>query len=266
MSGTLQIAVEGIGLWAPGLPGWDAGAAALCGNVELSTQAPARPAPAVLSPNERRRAPESVLLALDVAAQACAMAGRDGAQLPHVFASAYGDLAINDYLCATLARAPLEVSPTRFHNSVHNAPAGYWAIATGCRESSTAISAADTTFGAGLLEAALLAHAEQRAVLFAVFDVAASGPLTDVIACDIAFAAAWVLAPVSPRAVATLTLDFRPPPAPLAPRADLLHAVYATNPAARSLPLLVALARREGTRLRVDAAPDLEFSMEVGFD
>src|SRR5207249_3493148 len=103
--------------------------------------------------------------------------------LPHVFASAYGDLAVNDYLCATLARAPLEVSPTRFHNSVHNAPAGYWAIATGCTRASTAISAGDASFGAGLLEAALLACSESGPTLLAACDVAAVGPLRDVIAC-----------------------------------------------------------------------------------
>ena len=32
-----------------------------------------------------------------------------------------------------------EVSPTRFHNSVHNAPAGYWSIATRSHEPSTSL-------------------------------------------------------------------------------------------------------------------------------
>ena len=77
----------------------------------------------------------------EVAAQACAMAARDAAALPCVFASTHGDLAITDYMCATLAGAPRELSPTKFHNSVHNAPAGYWTIATHCHAASNAVCA-----------------------------------------------------------------------------------------------------------------------------
>src|SRR5262249_47236573 len=135
MSGALDIAIEGAGIWAPTLPGWAASAAWLAGRGALPAPATARPAPSVLPPPEPRRAPDSVLLALDVAAQACAMAAREPRELPNVFASAYGDIAINDYMCATLARAPGELSPTKFHNSVHNAAAGYWCIATGCMQS-----------------------------------------------------------------------------------------------------------------------------------
>ena len=41
----------------------------------------------------------------------------------------------------TLAGDPAAVSPIRFHNSVHNAAAGYWTIGTGCLRATTAISA-----------------------------------------------------------------------------------------------------------------------------
>ena len=61
-----------------------------------------------------------------------------------------GDLAITDYMCETLATDPTAVSPTKFHNSVHNAAAGYWTIAAGAMEPATAISA---DFAMGLLEA-----------------------------------------------------------------------------------------------------------------
>ena len=193
------------------------------------------------------------------------MAGLEPRGLPHVFASSYGDLPINDYLCATLARTPTDVSPTKFHNSVHNAPAGYWTIATGCRESSSAISAADATFGAGLLEAALLAHCEARPVLLVVYDVAASGPIADVVPCGTPFAAGFVLAPPHDGALALLRLTVDDSPAALAPERDLLHALYPNNPAARSLPLLDALARRAAQTQRVLAGPQLQFAMEITF-
>ena len=265
MNAPLQVALLGVGVWAPGMPGWSTAAAALCGHVDSGATF-TRPSPSLLPPAERRRAPDSVLLAIEVAQQACGMAGHEPRGLPHVFASSYGDLPINDYLCATLAHAPTEVSPTKFHNSVHNAPAGYWAIATGCQESSSALSAADATFGAGLLEAALLAHSEARPVLFVVYDVAAAGPMADTVSCDVPFAAAFVLAPPGGSALATLRLAVADAHAALAPDADLLHALYATNPAARSLPLLTAVARRAAQTQCVMAGPHLQLSVETCFD
>ncbi|WP_415206730.1 hypothetical protein [Rudaea sp.] len=93
----LDVAIAGVAVCAPGLPAWDAALPRLRGDESWAGEALVRPAPALLSPNERRRAPDSVLLALAVAEQACAMAGHAPAALPNVFGSAYGDLAINDY-------------------------------------------------------------------------------------------------------------------------------------------------------------------------
>jgi hypothetical protein len=260
----IEIAIEGVGLWATGLHGWEASHAALAGRVQDSSTDSARPAPSLLAPTERRRAPESVLIAVEVAQQACGMAGRDPRELPSVFASGYGDLEINDYLCAMLARAPLELSPTRFHNSVHNAPAGYWTIATGCMAASTAIGAGEFSFGAGLLEAAVLALAESTPVLFAAYDVAARGALADVVPCRSSFALALVVAPASPRAGAALRLSAGcAAGAELAPQSGVLQALHRFNPAARSLPLLCALAARETCNLAVPAGPNLRLQLEI---
>ena len=260
----IDVVIEGIGLWAPALPGWERGRAILRGDAEPESASATRPAPALLAANERRRAPDSVLLAFAIAEQACAMAGREPSRLPAVFASAYGDLAINDYLCATLAQAPQDVSPTKFHNSVHNAPAGYWAIATGCMGSTTAISAGTATFGAGLLEAALFAHSEDTPVVFAVYDIAASGPLADVIPSTSPFGAALVVAPRRERPGAALRLDVRAASElPLAPRSTILHASYHDNPAAAGLPLLTALACDATQTITLPAGPRTSLKLEV---
>lgn len=260
MSRVLEFAIEGVGVCSAGLPDWESARAVLRGEREYVAATPVRPAPALMSPNERRRAPESVLLALGVAEAACAMAGREPRALPNVFASAYGDLAINDYLCAELARAPLDLSPTKFHNSVHNAAAGYWTIASGCMASSSAISAGADTFGAGLLEAALLACTEGIPVLYAVYDTAATGPLVDVITTTTSFGAAFVLvpAPNPGLARARLRTNFA---APLAPLPASLQALQAACPAAASLSLLAALAHGESATLAV--APHLQ--LEISF-
>ncbi|MBS0439411.1 MAG: beta-ketoacyl synthase chain length factor [Proteobacteria bacterium] len=261
MSPALTIDIEGIGVWSPEFADWPAARAALAKNAKDTADNAARPPAAILPASERRRAPESVLIAVEAAQQACAMAQRDPGDLAHVFASAYGDIAINDYLCATLAHAPNEVSPTKFHNSVHNAPAGYWTIASGCMRASTAVSAGVASFGAGLFEAAVRARVESEPVLLVASDVAACGPLRDAIPSRRAFAVAFVLAPQSSRAFARLRMQA----GEVASAPPLLHASAIGNPAAAGLPLLAAFARREPGRLHVAAGPALSLDMEISF-
>ena len=173
---SLSATVEGIGFWCNGLPDWPA-ARAYAKGAGLPDDAPARPFPQVLAPNERRRAPESVAVALEVALAACTDAQHDPAALASVFASTHGDLAITDYMCETLAGEPRTISPTRFHNSVHNAAAGYWTIGAGAMAPATAISAYDASFAQGLLEALAQLATGTDAVLLVGYDGAATGPL-----------------------------------------------------------------------------------------
>ncbi|TDK27116.1 hypothetical protein E2F46_02565 [Luteimonas aestuarii] len=172
----LQARIAGIGFWANGLPDWPAARAFARGG-GLPVDAPAKPSPQLLAPNERRRAPPSVAVALEVALAACQDAGVDPASLPSVFASTHGDLGITDYMCATLAESPTDISPTKFHNSVHNAAAGYWTIGAGCTRAATAISAHGATFAQGLLEALLQLAGGEKAVLLAAYDTTAVGLL-----------------------------------------------------------------------------------------
>jgi hypothetical protein len=67
--------------------------------------------------------------------------------------------------------------PTRFHNSVHNAPAGYWGIATGCTAASTSLCAYDATFAAALIETATQVQASGQAAVLVAFDTAYPQPL-----------------------------------------------------------------------------------------
>ena len=174
---TLEASIAGIGFWTRGLPDWESARAFVSAGT-LPADAPARPSPQLLAPNERRRAPETVAVALDVALAACSAAGRDPALLPSVFASTHGDLAITDYMCTTLVDAPQTLSPTKFHNSVHNAAAGYWTIGAGAQAPATAISAYDASFAQGLLEALVQIATGSEAVLLVAYDGTATGPLS----------------------------------------------------------------------------------------
>jgi hypothetical protein len=214
-----------------------------------------RPQPMLLPPNERRRAPDTVALALAVAQAACTNAGRDPALLPTVFASTYGDLAITDYMCGTLAKAPTMLSPTRFHNSVHNAAAGYWSIATGCRQSYCALGAGAYTFAAGLFAAALQVCADETDVLLVAYDIDARGPLAQVTHSRGMLGVALVLGaspePNLSRLQLTVTAQ--------APGSD----VPAANAMAACLPLMAALEGRIEQVLSVPLGPHSSLEVRV---
>ncbi|KHL52160.1 hypothetical protein FHR47_003435 [Xanthomonas arboricola] len=171
----LTATIEGIGFWTQGLPHWEAAQAFVHGGALQDT--PARPAPQLLAANERRRAPDTVAVSLEAALAACTAAGRAPTSLPSVFTSTHGDLAITDYMCTTLASDPLAISPTKFHNSVHNAAAGYWTIGAGAMTPTTAISANAASFAQGLLEALVQLTDGVDAVLLAGYDARSVGPL-----------------------------------------------------------------------------------------
>jgi Beta-ketoacyl synthase, N-terminal domain len=106
---------------------------------------------------ERRRLNPLTTSALRVAERL--VAGRERAELqdaPLVFGSADGDGAVLMKLLGAL-RAHEPVSPTQFHNSVHNSPAGYWTIGLASQAASTAIACDDETLEVTLLEAGLQA-------------------------------------------------------------------------------------------------------------
>jgi hypothetical protein len=242
--------IDGIAFWAPTLPGWTAARAAFRGEAEPLATPAKRPAPEILAPAERRRAPDTVALALEVAAAAVRESGLDAATLPLIFTSAHGDLAVNDYMCSTLAKEPTLISPTKFHNSVHNAAAGYWTIATGCREASTALTAFGGSFGAGLLEAALQCQADARPVLLVAVDVESVGALASVTESAGLLACALVLSPrKSERTVAAFDWSLRSARGGETPIRSAAARSLADNAMAGALPLFEAIAV---------AAPDAE--------
>jgi len=245
---TLSATLEGIGFWCNGLPSWQAARDYARGGA-LPEAAPAKPSPQLLPPNERRRAPDTVAVALEVALAACADAGRDPKTLPSVFASTHGELAITDYMAATLAADPRSISPTRFHNSVHNAAAGYWTIGAGCMAPTTAITALDASFAEGLMEALAQLAAGEEAVLLAAYDSAAGGPLKTMWDSRGLLGGALVLSNAARAGALTLRATLGAGEAPVS--AGPLMRMAADNAMAPMLPLFDALAAVED---QLDAA------------
>ncbi len=257
--------IDGIAVWSPHLAGWPAAQAALSGQAVSAGEPAARPAPALLAANERRRAPDAVLLALEVATQALAASGHAAADVATVFSSAHGDLAVTDAMCRTLAADPLLLSPTRFHHSVHNAASGYWAIGSGSHAASTALSAFEHSFAAGLLEAASQCQADAQPVMLVAYDTEACGALASVNRSRGLLALALVLAPgAGPRSRWALHWSLQAtavaPPALRSPAAQAL----AGNASALALPLLEALARGQDAALAwpLSAALSLQIALQ----
>ena len=105
-------------------------------------------------------------------------------------------MLITDYMCRTLATMPRTVSPTKFHNSVHNAATGYWSIATASHSPANAVSGYDHSAAVALLEGAIQAVEEDIPVLVAVQEIAAPVPFKSIYTGEHPLATALLLSPV----------------------------------------------------------------------
>jgi hypothetical protein len=264
----ISVYVRGVGLVGPGFSNWPEAQGALRDPAVAWAQAPTvLVAPMLLPPAERRRAGTIVKLSLAVAEQACAMSGAEPQALATVFSASSGDPANCHALCEVLASAGRLVSPTRFTNSVHNASAGYWHIAQHARAPSTSLCAFDASLGAGLLEAAVQCVSAPRPVLLVSADVPYLEPLHGVRPMPDAFGLAIVLdAAPPPGPAARLRVAIAPPGAtPTACDHAGLEALRGVIPAARSLPLLQALARGVPTELVLAYLDSLSLVVQLDF-
>jgi len=259
----LSAYVEGVGLLGPGLDGWTGSVALLTGRSAYNPQPTVLPIPDGLPPAERRRIGRVVKLALGVGLQATSRAGMDPATLPSVFASSGGDGPNCHEICVALAMNERQLSPTRFHNSVHNAAAGYWSIATGAKAQSNAVSAFDSSFAAGLLEALTQVVVDRTSVLLVAYDAPYPPPLFMKRPIPDAFGVAFVLSQ-RPSATALAQLAVSLSDAPADRMTDpQLESRRASIPAARSLPLLRALTGRESSRVILDYLGNRTVAVEV---
>lgn len=257
--------IEGIGLLGPGLDGWPTSRAVLSGDAPYLAAATNLRASDMLPAAERRRAGVPIKLALTVGQEAFLQAGRDTKTAATVFTSSGGDNDNVHAINGILATAPREVSPTRFHNSVHNAAAGYWCIAAGSHEPSTSLCAYDASFAAGLLESATQVAVDDAVVALVAYDHCYPEPLHTVRPITAAFGMALVLAPrQSEKSLAAIDVDFVSGKTEETTMKDAaLEALRCGVPAARALPLLSALACAKATHLSIAYLDDNHLNIRV---
>lgn len=262
----LQVFVGGVGLYAPGLDGWAHARAVLAAPKTYQATALQLPSIDSLPPAERRRLGVSVKLAMALAYDATQQSPTDLQQLGAVFASSTGDGDNCHQILEVLASSDRAMSPTRFHNSVHNAAAGYWSIATGSQQPSTSLSAHDAGFGAALLEAASQICSNAKPCLLVVFDTPYPQPLRALRSlCNVAYPFGTALLLTPGRSATTqgeLTLSLTQEPAHAMPTPDL-EAMRCNVPAARALPLLSALATQQPQDLVIEYLQGLNLAIRL---
>ncbi|WP_199103329.1 beta-ketoacyl synthase chain length factor [Aquitalea sp. ASV11] len=260
---TATIYLDGLSVLGPGMADWNAAAACLRGEQPFAVADVCLPPVTALPATERRRVGAAVKLAMATGFAAVEAAGADAAMLANVFCSTGGDCDNCHNLLDVLASDQRLVSPTRFHNSVHNAPAGYWGIATGCTAASTSLCAYDATFAAGLLETVTQVQASGDSGLLVAFDTAYPQPLYAQRPIPYPMGVGMVLsARRSDRSSAALQLSLCNEAASTMADAAL-EQLRQTIPAARSLPLLQLLAQGGAGRVVLDYLDDCRLAVTV---
>ena len=261
----LVVHLDAIGLCGPGLENWATSQAVLSG------AAPYLTAPTLIAPSdylpaaERRRVGTAVKLALAAAKDALNAGAHDASQLLSVFSSSGGDGDNCHTICEALASADRLISPTRFTNSVHNAPSGYWGIALKARPASTSLCAFDGSFSMGLLEAATQALTAMAPVLLIAYDTPYPEPLRTTRPIRHSMGVALVVSHQRTNAtVASLQVSLGRARPSVMPEPHL-EALRINVPAARCLPLLRAIAGGENNaELALDLFDNQQLLVKVG--
>lgn len=263
----LSVFIDGIGLIGPGLAGWEQSRKLLDGSRPYIAQRCILPSPMALPSAERRRAGAVVKASLAAGEEAVLASGMDAKALRTVFSSSSGDAVNCHEICAALASSDRLISPTRFHNSVHNSSSGYWSISSGAMATSSVLCAHDASFSAGLMEAMAQVFVEHAPVLLIAYDTDYPEPLHAVRPIPDSFGVALVLSPQrSERSLARLSLD----PANCVTESDAnrledtaLEKFRQSIPAARCLPLLQSVAALRSEPIALDYLNGLRLTVQV---
>ena len=264
---SLTVYVQGIGLLGPGLPSWAQGRQHLDGSLPFEASRCLLPLPMALPAAERRRAGAVVKVSQAVGQEAVAASGLQANALPSVFSSSSGDAVNCHEICQALASGDRLISPTRFHNSVHNAASGYWSISSGAMTSSSVLCARDASFAAGLLETITQCVVDDHPVLLVAYDTDYPEPLLSKRAIPDTMGVALVLSPQrNALSLASITLaatNFLTSAAVDTLMDAGLERLRQTIPIARALPLLQVIAQKKASPVVLAYLDDMQLAVEV---
>jgi hypothetical protein len=152
----LRARLCGVGMWTPTYADFDAWVAAgLPDDLHVAVATPDFPPPpaSLLHPRLRRRTSTLTRAAVTALEAALANTGVGIDKVRFVLVSSFGEIETTVDLLAQLGVPDGPISPTKFHNSVHNTATGYMSIASGNNRESTALAGGPHNLEIGLLEA-----------------------------------------------------------------------------------------------------------------
>lgn len=256
-----HIYINSLSIAAPNLLGLQQALPVLTNKEQWQTTEFSKLAPQLLPANERRRMTSYIKLALHVTDEA----NITDQSLASVFASSNGDFFITNHVCNTLTMSPKYVSPTQFHNSVHNAVSGYWAIAANSPAASTSISSGDSTFSSGLIEAVTQVLTLEEDVLYVAYDYPATAPLDKFNDVTEPFATAFILSlNKTKNTLGKINLQITNENKNKSQCNNTsLNTLQNSNPIAESLPLLEALYLKNSSTIYLPYLNDSMLKIEV---
>ena len=256
----MRVSVDAVGVLAPGLPDWETTRAILAKERTYAAMALESPQPTCLAPAERRRSSPTVRLAIAVAEQALQRTPLLPQDMAMVFSSHEACGVITHQLCEVLAGSR-EVSPTQFHNSVHNAPSGYYSIAMNAKRAASSVCRGEWSFAAGLLNAAAQVVADNIPVLYVCYDSPLPPPMCEVIPVLEATAIALVLTPGDgPASLASWDVAIVPRRG-VGAWPDWVPPVWHANASARGFAALESIAHSACSVALLPLSPELDLAV-----
>jgi len=258
----IEVGIESVGVIGPGIGGWRDAEAMLMSpeGFDIGAEHPRR-TPARLRANERRRVTPLISMVMQCCEDTLSRNRNGGTSMRSVFASSCGDLLIVDRILSDLTLPGRPLSPTDFHNSVHNAPAAYWSIACGDNSASTSMAAYDSSFSAGFLEAVGSVKQHGGRTLLVAYDYPPPPPLRAFRPLAAPFAVGLILGDTPGRWRVEVTLEETD--AFDSMRDPGLEAMRLGNPAARSLPLLERLANKRAGSVKLPYHANLAVAIDI---
>jgi Beta-ketoacyl synthase, N-terminal domain len=259
----ITVYLDAVGVFGPGMPNWQDAIQALTDTSHKPLENGVVPVANTLPSAERRRVGTVVKLALAAGLDALQASRLEGSGLQTVFASSGGDGDNCHSICEALTETQRMISPTRFTNSVHNAPSGYWGIALRAKPASTSICAFDASFGAGLLDAISQVNTQQVPVLLVSYDTPYPEPLHSVRPLQGSLGVALLLSSMpNSSSLAQLKLSLTHETASVLSN-PYFEQLRANNPTARALPILHAVATQQSTTVVIDYLNQLNIEIQI---
>ena len=256
----MRVSINAVGVLATGLADWQTTMEVLSGKRCYVAALLSPPQPACLAPTERRRSSPTVRLALAAAEQALQQTALTPQEMAMVFSSYEAAGVITHQLCEALAGSR-EVSPTLFHNSVHNAPSGYYSIAMNATRAASSVCRGEWSFAAGLLNAVAQVVAENVPVLYVCYDSPLPPPISAVMPVIEPSAIALVLTPCAGNTpLASWSLNIVPRRGDAA-WPEWIPCAWHANASARGFAALGLIADPTGQAVLLPLSPELDLEV-----